>query len=230
MPFAMSTPCQAYRDAVYDQLARLTRAMAHPRRLVILDLLLQAPRTVEALSGHVGMSVASTSQHLQVLRAARLVETEKRGLYVTYRLADDAVYQVLRSLRELGHSRLAEIGQMEREMRDRAAHLPHLTAEELRRCMDADETLVLDLRPPEEYAAGHVPGAVSIPMGELAGRLNELPRDRRIVAYCRGEYCLMAREAVDLLQEQGFTAAYVDEGVRDLQEAGLAVETSGAEE
>ena len=220
----MSSICQTYRDALYGQLARLTKAMAHPRRLMILDLLLQAPRTVEALATQAGMSVASTSQHLQVLRAARLVEAEKKGLYVTYRLADDAVYDVLCSLRRVAQARLAEVEQMQRGMQEQGEHLPRLTAAELRECLERQEAVILDLRPAEEYQAGHVPGAISVPFENLEQRLRELPRDRRIVAYCRGEYCLRARQAVDLLQREGFMAGYVDEGVRDLQAEGIAIE------
>jgi rhodanese-related sulfurtransferase/DNA-binding transcriptional ArsR family regulator len=222
----MPSPCQLYRDALYEQLARLTKAMAHPRRLIILDLLLQAPRTVEALAEQVGVSVASTSQHLQVLRAARLVEAEKHGLYVTYRLAGDAAYDVLRGLRRLAHERLAEVEQMQRSIQEQGAHLPHMAAAELHECLERDEVVVVDVRPTEEYEAGHLPGAVSIPLDELEDRLRELPLDRPIVAYCRGEYCLRARQAVELLRERGFLASYVDEGVRELAAAGLTIETA----
>lgn len=222
----MPSPCQLYRNALYEQLARLTKAMAHPRRLMILDLLLQAPRTVEALAAQADMSVASASQHLQVLRAARLVEAEKSGLYVTYRLADDVLYDVLRDLRRLAHDRLAEVEQLQRGIDEQGAHLPRMAAAELRECLERGDVVILDVRPIEEYEAGHVPGAICIPFDELAGRLRELPRDRPIVAYCRGEYCLMARQAVDLLQQEGFMASYLDEGVRDLQAEGIEIETA----
>lgn len=220
----MPSACQLYRDALYVQLARLTRAMAHPTRLMLLDLLLQAPRTVEALAAQLEISVASTSQHLQVLRGARLVETQKKGLYVTYSLADEAMYEVLHGLRLVAQHRLAEIDQLRRQVGEQSAHLKAVTAEELRDCLDRGEVVVLDVRPPEEYAAGHLPGARNVPLAELPDRLGELPRETPIVAYCRGEYCLMARMAVDLLQKAGFIARYVDEGVRELETAGVPIE------
>jgi len=222
----VSEACEFYRDALYEQLARLTKAMAHPRRLMLLDVLLQAPRTVEALAEQVGTSVASTSQHLQVLRGARLVEADKKGLYVTYRLADDLVHGLLRDLRELARHRLAEIDQLQRQVHDQGPGAARLSADELRECLSRGEALLLDVRPAEEYRAGHLPGAVLMPLEELEERLSELPRDRPIVAYCRGDYCLMARRAVALLLDHGYQAHYVDEGIRELQEEGLPVEAS----
>ena len=221
----MPSVCQVYRDALYEQLARLTKAMAHPKRLMMLDLLVQAPRTVEVLADRVAMSVASASQHLQVLRAARLVEAEKNGLYVTYRLADEAVYTLLQDLRLVAQRRLAEVEQLRRQVAEESEHLARLTAADVRECLREGDAVVLDVRPAEEYQAGHLPGAVPMPLDELENRLAELPKDRPIVAYCRGEYCLMARQAVDLLQRHGYDARYVEEGLRELEAAGVAVET-----
>lgn len=220
----MPTPCQLYRDALYEQLARLTRAMAHPKRLMLLDLLLQAPRTVEVLASQIGISVASVSQHLQVLRGARLVEAEKKGLYVTYRLADEQVYDLLRDLRMVASHRLAEIEVARQQVRAQSAHLSAMSPDQLSECLQAGQIVLLDVRPPEEYSAAHLPGAISIPLDELEGRLGELPQDRPIVAYCRGEYCLMARQAVAILQERGYLAHYLEEGVMDLAAAGVQVE------
>ncbi|MCE5237577.1 metalloregulator ArsR/SmtB family transcription factor [bacterium] len=222
----MSSPCRAYRDAIYEQLARLTKAMAHPKRLMMLDLLVQAPRTVEVLADRVAMSVASASQHLQVLRAARLVEAEKNGLYVTYRLADETVYTLLQDLRLVAQHRLAEVEQLRRQVAEERGHLGRLKATDVRECLREGDAVVLDVRPAEEYQAGHLPGAVPMPLDELENRLAELPKDRPIVAYCRGQYCLMARQAVDLLQRHGYDARYVEEGLRELQAAGVAVETA----
>jgi rhodanese-related sulfurtransferase/DNA-binding transcriptional ArsR family regulator len=219
------TFCQLYRDSIYEQLARITKATAHPRRLMILDLLLQAPRTVEAIAEQIGSSVASTSQHLQVLRGARLVEAEKKGLYVTYRLADEMVHTLMQDLRQVARQRLAEVEQLRRQAQDQAAHLTRLSVDELRGCIERGDVVILDIRPAEEYRAGHLPGAVHISLSELEERIGELPQDRPIVAYCRGEYCLMARQAVDTLQRHGFVARYVDEGVRELQAEGDAIET-----
>lgn len=220
----MPTPCQLYRDALYEQLARLTRAMAHPKRLMLLDLLLQAPRTVEVLASQIGISVASASQHLQVLRGARLVEAEKRGLYVTYRLADEQVYDLLRDLRTVAGHRLAEVAVARQQVQAESAHLSAMSPDQLAECLETGQIVLLDVRPPEEYSAAHLPGAISIPLDELEGRLAELPQDRPIVAYCRGEYCLMARQAVSILQERGYLAHYLEEGVMDLAAAGVQVE------
>jgi len=222
----MPTLCQTYRDTLYEQLARLTKAMAHPKRLMILDLLLQAPRTVETLADRIGISVASTSQQLQVLRAARLVEAEKHGLYVTYRLADETVYELMRELRLVATHRLAEWDQMRRQVQEDGAHLSRMTPDDLCDCVERGEVVLLDVRPTEEYQAGHLPGAVVMPLEELESRLEELPKDRPIVAYCRGDYCLMARQAVELLQRHGYTAHFVEEGLRELSLAGLTIETA----
>lgn len=218
----MSLPPTDYSDALYEQLARLTKAMAHPGRLQILDLLLQAPRTVEVLAAEVRMSVASTSQHLQVLRSARLVEAEKKGLYVTYRLADETIYDLMRSLRTVAARRLAEVDQLLREVREGRDDRTALSSEELLDDAASGKLVLIDVRPVEEYRAGHLPGALSMPLGELEARLGELPRDRDIVAYCRGTYCLMALQAVELLRRQGYQAEYLDEGVRELREHGIS--------
>ena len=222
----MSTTCRAYREALYEQFARLTKALAHPKRLLVLDLLLQAPRTVEVLATQLDASVASTSQHLQVLRAARLVEAEKKGLYVTYRLADDTVHDLLRDLRVVAGQRLAEVEQLRRQVQEQGAHLTRASVAELHQCLDQGDVVVLDVRPAEEYHAGHLPGAVLMPLDELASRLDELPRGKLIVAYCRGEDCLMARRAVDLLQQHGYAARFVEESVRELQAEGLPLESA----
>ncbi|MCE5239404.1 metalloregulator ArsR/SmtB family transcription factor, partial [bacterium] len=190
----MPSGCQVYRDVLYEQLARLTKAIAHPKRLQILDLLLQAPRTVEVLAGEIDMSIAATSQHLQVLRGARLVESEKNGLYVTYSLADDSIYDLMRQLRAIGSARLAEVDQLLRQVQEGRDYEP-APRQELLRDLRQGEVVLLDVRPTEEYQAAHLPGALSIPLPELPQRLAELPKDRRVVAYCRGTYCLLAIEA-----------------------------------
>jgi rhodanese-related sulfurtransferase/predicted transcriptional regulator len=219
MPFSP----EPYKEALYDQLARLTKALAHAKRLQILDLLVQAPRTVEVLSAELGASIASTSQHLQVLRSARLVETEKKGLYVTYRLADDTIYDLMRNLRAVAQHRLAEVEQLVRQSREgRDYPAQH---EQLRERVRRGEVVVVDVRPVEEYRAGHLPGALSIPLKDLEARLPQLPRDREIVAYCRGTYCLMALQAVEILRQHGYRARYLEEGVREMGEAGVELES-----
>ena len=220
----MTTPPRRFKDSIYEQFARLGKATSAPKRLELLDLLCQGPRTVEALAEQAGISVANASQHLQVLRAARLVETEKKGLYVEYRLADDEVCTFSFALRELAESRLAEVEQVAREYLEERGAMEAVESEELLRRVRSGEVTVLDVRPPEEYRAGHIPGALSIPIGELKARLKELPKDREVVAYCRGPYCVMAVEAVELLRKKGFAAHRLEQGVIDWRARGWRVE------
>jgi rhodanese-related sulfurtransferase len=220
----VTTPPRRFKDCIYEQFARLGKAISAPRRLELLDLLCQGPRTVEALAKQAGISVANASQHLQVLRAARLVETEKKGLYVEYRLAGDEVCTFFIALRGLAESRLAEVEQVAREYFEERGAMEAVESEELLRRVRNGEVTVLDVRPPEEYRAGHIPGALSIPIGELKARLKQLPKDREVVAYCRGPYCVMAVEAVELLRKKGFTAHRLEQGVIDWRARGWRVE------
>jgi rhodanese-related sulfurtransferase len=163
-----------------------------------------------------------------VLRAARLVDAEKKGLYVEYRLADDDVCRFFVALRGLAEARLAEVDRITREYFEQRGALEAVEGDELLRRVKAGEVTVLDVRPPEEYHAGHIPGALSIPVGELEARLEELPKDRDVVAYCRGPYCVMAVEAVELLRKKGFTAHRMEQGVVDWRARGGRVESEGA--
>jgi len=217
-----------FKDAVYEQLARLGKSLSSGPRLEIVDLLCQAPHTVEALAGQVGQSVANTSRHLQVLRRARLVEAEKHGVHVRYRIADDDVCLFFHAMRKLAEARLLEVDQLtDAFFGGREGVEPVGTARLLER-VQLEEVLLLDVRPAEEFAAGHIPGAVSIPSTELASRLAELPRDREIVAYCRGPYCVMAVDAATLLRAEGFHATHSGEGVLDWRAGGRAIETPPA--
>lgn len=224
----MTTPHRRFKDAIYEQFARLGKAVAAPKRLELLDLLCQGPRTVEALAEQAALSLANTSQHLQVLRAARLVAAEKKGLYVEYRLADDEVCRFFVALRGLAEARLAEVDQVTRAYFERRGALEALEGDELLRRVKAGEVTVLDVRPSEEYRAGHLPGALSIPVAELKARLKELPKAREIVAYCRGPYCVMAVEAVELLRKKGFKAQRLEQGVADFRARGFRIESEGA--
>ena len=215
-----------FKDAIYGQLARIGKSLASGPRLEILDVLCQGPRTVEALARQVGQPVANTSHHLQVLRRARLVESDKAGVHVTYRLADDEVCVFFRALRRLAEARLLEIEEVTSRFLESRAGMEAVDREALVERVRRGEVTVLDVRPPEEYRAGHIPGAVSIPLSDLECRLAELPRDREIVAYCRGPYCVMALDAVEVLRKSGFAAARLDEGVPDWRARGLPVETS----
>lgn len=203
---------RSFKDRIYPQFARIGQALASDRRLEILDLLAQGPRNVEALAEEAEMSVANVSQHLQILRAARLVEAHREGTKVVYRLAGDDVLRLWLTLRSTAESRLAEVGEITRESlrdRDREKLVPR---DELERLLEERNAYLIDVRPIREYEAGHLPGAVPMPIEELAHRLKEIPRDRPVVAYCRGEYCLFADEAVALLKQRGFDAFRLEGG------------------
>lgn len=220
----MTTPYRRFKDAIYEQFARLGKAVSAPKRIELLDLLCQGPRAVEALAEQAAISVANASRHLQVLRAARLVDAEKKGLYVEYRLAADDVGRFFVALRGLAEARLAEVDRVSREYFEARGAMEAVGGDDLLRRVRAGEVTVLDVRPPEEYRAGHVPGAVSIPVGELKSRLKELSKDRDIVAYCRGPYCVMAVEAVELLRKRGFNAHRMEHGIVDWRARGWRVE------
>jgi len=214
--------------AIFAQIARIGQAASSPARLELLDLLSQGARTVEALAGQTGQSVAATSHHLQVLRRARLVEAEKAGLYVTYRLADPLVGTFLLDLRRLAESRLAEIEQITRQFLDARGALEPVDNDELLRRVRSGEVTLIDVRPREEYVAGHLPGAISLPLPDLPKRLKELQKRRDIVAYCRGPYCVMALDAVDLLRRSGFRAYRLEHGVAEWRAHGWRVESGDA--
>lgn len=217
-----------FKDAIYDQFARVSKALASPRRLELIDLLAQGPRTVEVLAREAGQTFANASQHLSVLRAARLVEADKDGLFVTYRLADPAVTALFRALRGLAESRLAEIERTTRAFLDARGAMEPVDRAALLARVRAGRVTVLDVRPAEEYRAGHIPGALSIPLAALRRRLAELPQRRQIVAYCRGPYCVMAIEAVKLLRARGFRAVRFDEGVQEWRARGFAAAVGDA--
>ncbi len=224
----MLPPNRRFKDAVYEQLARIGKATSAPKRLELLDLLSQGPRTVELLAREAGVTVANASQHLQVLRAARLVEAEKQGLYVEYRLAGDEVGAFFLSLRGLAESRLVEVQEVTRAFYAERGAMEPVASEELLRRVKKGEVTVLDVRPGEEFRAGHIPGALSVPMAELKARLKDLPKDREVVAYCRGPYCVMAIEAVELLRKKGFTAHRLEKSVADLRARGWRVATGAS--
>lgn len=212
-------------SAIYQQIARIGQATGSPSRLELLDLLSQGPRTVDALAKQTSQSFASTSHHLQVLRRARLVDAEKAGLYVTYRLADPQVGEFFLELRRLAESRLAEVQQVTREYLEQRGALEPVDNEELVRRVRAGEVTVIDVRPREEYVAGHIPGAISVPLADLPKRLRDLCKRHDIVAYCRGPYCVMALDAVDLLRRKGFRAQRLEHGVGEWRAQGWRVDT-----
>jgi len=212
-------------DPLYRHLARIGQALASGPRLALLDLLSQGPRSVEALAREVGLSLANASQHLKILRQARIVESEKKGVFVTYRLADSAVDGFYRALRGLAEARLAEVQQIARAFAEKRGPLEPVDKRRLVERVRAGEVTVLDVRPAEEYRAGHIPGAVSIPLGELKKRLGSLPKHLEIVAYCRGPYCVLAPEAASFLRARGYRAVAIDDGVGEWRARGLPVAT-----
>lgn len=214
-----------FKDGLYAQLARVGKALAAPKRLELLDLLAQGPRTVEALADQAAISLANASQHLRILRAACLVDSQKMGLHVEYRLADQRVLTVFVAMRNLAQARLAEVDRITAAYFNERATLEPVARDELLRRVRSGAVTILDVRPKEEHAAGRLPGAISIPLAQLRARLGELPTDRDVVAYCRGPYCVMAVEAARLLRKRGFRAYRLELGVADWRARGWRLET-----
>jgi rhodanese-related sulfurtransferase len=218
---------RAFKDRLYAEFATIGKALASPHRLELLDLLGQGERSVDELAQEAGLSLANTSAHLQVLRQARMVESDKRGLQVVYRLGAPEVFQLWRTLRDLGTARLAEVDRLvETYIADRAS-LEAVDMDKLRTLLTEGRVTLLDVRPALEFRQGHIPGARSVPVDELERRLAELPRDREVVAYCRGPYCVYADEAAEMLQRHGFTVRRLEEGFPEWRAAGLPVEVGG---
>ena len=215
-----------FKDRLYEELGRIAKAIDSPRRLELIDLLAQGERSVEDLASEAALSIANTSQHLQVLRRARLVEIRKQGLRVFYRLGHPEVYDVARAVRGLAKARLAELNQLVQTYLESRDELEPVPREELLRRVRAGRAVVIDVRPGEEYRAGHIPGALSIPLEELETRLGELPARKEVVAYCRGPYCVMAYEAVARLRARGRRARRLTDGFPEWRASGLPVQTS----
>jgi len=211
-----------------QQFARIGKALSNPTRLEIVDLLCQGVRTVEELAQATFQSIANTSQHLQVLKQARLVESRKEGLRVYYSLADEAVCEFWRTLQKLGSLRLAEVQQVVHDYFHARDTLQPMKPAELLEGVQSGKVIILDVRPSTEYQQGHIPGAISLPLSELEVRLWELPKDAEIVAYCRGPYCVLAPAAVEILQKHGFQARRLQEGLPDWKRAGFPIERNEA--
>ncbi len=214
-----------FKDAAYGQLSRIGKSLSSPKRLELLDLLCQTERTVEALAEETGMSVANTSQHLQVLEAARLVRARRNGRFVVYSLADVPVSEFFRAYRVLAEDRLAEIEQIRRRFLESEREPDAVDRETLIKRVRAGEVVVIDVRPPEEYRAGHIPGALGIPLKRLERALEKFPKNRDIVAYCRGPYCVLAVDAVRLMKSRGLRAYRLDASVQDWRALGLPLST-----
>ncbi|TXD39770.1 metalloregulator ArsR/SmtB family transcription factor [Lujinxingia vulgaris] len=215
-----SSSFRHFKDTAYAHLAQVGKALSSPARLEILELLAQAPRTVEVVAGEIHQSVANTSHHLQSLKRAELVRSQRDGLHVRYSLAGDDVAALLVRLQAVAQHHIAGLEKLTREFFDEPQDLESLDAATLRARMDAGEVVLIDVRPRVEFEEGHLAGALSIPLSELEAHLDELPRDREIVAYCRGPFCTFSAEAARRLRELGYDARRADISVHSLGESG----------
>ena len=214
-----------FKDRLYGEFARIGKALASPHRLEILEVLAQGERTVESLASQTGLSIANASRHLQQLRQAQLVLARREGLFVHYRLAGPEVITLVLALRRTAEQHLAEVDRVVDDFfGDRGGFEP-VTPDELSRRMTNGEVMVLDVRPEQEYAAGHIAGARSLPVADLSARLAELPREKEYVAYCRGPYCVYADEAVTALRANGLKAQRLSEGYPEWWLSGRPVRT-----
>lgn len=222
----MSTPVVALnlKRELFEQLARIGTALSSAPRLELLELLAQGERSVEQLAHLTKITMANASQHLQRLRQAGLITARKEGQYVFYRLAGDEVVRLMAALGHVGERYLAEVDRLVRLYLASRDELEPLPAAELMGRVRKGLVTVLDVRPPEEFAAGHVPGAINIPIHELTKRLAELSKRKEIVAYCRGPYCLMSYEAVELLRKRGLRARRLEAGLPEWRLGGLPIE------
>jgi rhodanese-related sulfurtransferase len=213
------------KQAIYKNLAEVAQALGHPHRLELLEHLAQGVRSVEELSARARLTFANTSRHLQILRRARLVETERRGKHVLYRLAGDTeVVALIKALGRVGERNIAEIGRVVTDYFQARDALEPVSRDELVARLRDDLVTVLDVRPEDEFALGHLPGALNIPLAELEQRLGELPKSREVVAYCRGPYCVLSFEAVAALRARGYRVRRLEDGYPEWKAAGLPFE------
>jgi rhodanese-related sulfurtransferase/DNA-binding transcriptional ArsR family regulator len=215
------------KSRIYEELSKIGRALASAKRLEILEILAQGERSVEVLSRQSGLSIANTSHHLQTLREARLVEARKEGLFVFYQLTSADVFGLVQMIRRLGEEHIAEVDRIIRFYFAKRDQLEPVSRAELLDRAKVGAVIVLDVRPADEYRAGHIPGAISVPVEQLEERLGELPPDKEIVAYCRGPYCVMSFSAVEALRARGRRARRLVDGFPEWRAEGLPVEVSG---
>jgi rhodanese-related sulfurtransferase/predicted transcriptional regulator len=225
----MSTmkPSHAAKQRIYEQFARISKALAAPARLELLDLLIQGERSVDALATATELSVANASQHLQVLAAARLVESRRDGQRVLYRIADDSVIALWQSLRRTAEARLAELDEVARDYLVGRDDFEPIDRGELARRLRNGTVTLIDVRPPDEYAQAHIAGAISVPVDDVAEFAKRAPKHQKVVAYCRGPYCVYALQAVAALRKRGVEAVRSEDGVAEWRAAGLPIEIGG---
>jgi ArsR family transcriptional regulator len=222
----LSTP--GPKQAILECLAVVAQALGHANRLELLEHLAQGQRSVEDLTARSGMTFANTSRHLQILRRAHLVETQRRGKRILYRLAGDArVIELVKALGRVGERNMAEIGRVMADYFRARDALEPVSRDDLVSRLKEGSVTVLDVRPEDEFAMGHLPGALNIPLAQLERRLSELPQDRQVVAYCRGPYCVLSFEAVAALRARGYLVRRLKDGYPEWRAAGLPVEADG---
>ena len=221
----MTTPIttRGPKQALFEQFAMVAKTLGHAHRLELIEQLAQGERSVEILAARTGLSIANASQHLQHLRRAGLVATRREGKFVHYRLSDEAVLDLLGAVRRIAERNLAEVGRVVRSYFEERDALEPVSRDELMRRLRAGSVTVLDVRPPDEFALGHIPGAVNVPLSALSQRLSAFKRSREIIAYCRGAYCVLSFEAVALLREKGFKVRRLEDGMPEWRVAGLPV-------
>jgi len=217
------------KKKLFEQFARVAKSLASPNRLDLLETLAQGEKSVDALAHATGMSVANTSHHLQILRDSGLVESRKEGLQVIYRLSDDQIPTLMGCISRIAERHLAEVERIVREHFQARDALTPVGRDELMTRVRQGETMVIDVRPSAEYQAGHIPGAVNIPVDELPRHLDTLPRDQEIVAYCRGPYCMLAFEAVARLREAGYQARRLEDGFPEWKAENRPVDAGAAD-
>jgi rhodanese-related sulfurtransferase/biotin operon repressor len=216
---------RAFKASLYEQFAVIGKALASPARLELLDLIGQSESSVEDLALEAGLSIANTSQHLQVLRQAGLVEVHREGKFSYYCLAGKEAFKTWQSIRDFAAVKVAKVQRLAEEYLNRRDELEAVSIAELRRRLTTGGVVLIDVRPEAEYRAGHIPGALSVPLEKLATMLRALPRNKEIVAYCRGPFCLFSHEAILKLKKKGFQARRLKVGLPDWRFAGLPTET-----
>lgn len=213
------------KGAVYEQVARIGKAVCSPQRLEMLGVLSQSPRSVESLAEETSLSIANASRHLQILKAARLVESERQGPMAIYRLADESVDVFFRTLLRMAEGRLSEIGHIVKQFHNGREDLEPIDREALLKAVRKGEVMVLDVRPREEFESAHIRGALSMPIKELEKRISELPKKQKIAAYCRGPYCMFAVTAAEALRKKGYDAVVLRDSVQDWKSMGFPVDS-----
>jgi len=213
-----------FKDLIFQQFANIATSFSSPKRLEIIDILLQGEKDVETLSKQISASFANTSRHLQILKNVKLVESRREGVRIYYRIADDRVFNCWKGLQLLAESRVAEIREVLKNFLEERKAMKTISKDELWSRVQSNDVVVIDVRPVEEFINGHIPGAISIPLAELKDRLNEIPNEQEIVAYCRGPYCVLSPEAIKILKDEGYEALRLEESLPEWKSAGLPVE------